>query len=159
MCVCIHVTSITDLNERAALEQQIMEFGQTPKQLFTKPHVARPNQMDIAVKNHKFFNSHTPPSLSIESKECDATEKGGTMDKGVNDVPDIWGKVGDLKVQYSYELHKAGVTGVRWSEDASVIYSIDQGIILLLHLHSVKYIHVLQDSKRYLTHPNCTSTA
>lgn len=29
---------IEDPNERASLEAQILEFGQTPKQLFTNPH-------------------------------------------------------------------------------------------------------------------------
>lgn len=32
---------ICDMNDRHALEVQIMEFGQVPKQLFTKPHVRR----------------------------------------------------------------------------------------------------------------------
>ena len=31
-------TSIRDPEERAAIELQIKEFGQTPKQLFTQPH-------------------------------------------------------------------------------------------------------------------------
>lgn len=31
-------TRIDDPNERASLEAQILEFGQTPKQLFTSPH-------------------------------------------------------------------------------------------------------------------------
>ena len=34
LCVC----SIRDPEELAAIELQIKEFGQTPKQLFTKPH-------------------------------------------------------------------------------------------------------------------------
>ena len=33
--------SVRDENERAAFETQIMEFGQTPKQLFTSPHPQR----------------------------------------------------------------------------------------------------------------------
>ena len=33
--------SITDPNERACMEIQIMEFGQVPKQLFKAPHPAR----------------------------------------------------------------------------------------------------------------------
>lgn len=33
--------SIRDPNERASLEDQILEFGQTPKQLFTQPHPQR----------------------------------------------------------------------------------------------------------------------
>jgi len=32
---------VKDANERVALETQIMEFGQTPKQLFDHPHPHR----------------------------------------------------------------------------------------------------------------------
>lgn len=32
---------VFDMNDRHALEVQIMEFGQIPKQLFTKPHVRK----------------------------------------------------------------------------------------------------------------------
>ena len=39
-------TSISDLNERAAMEQQIMEFGQTPRQLFLSPHPQRVAQSE-----------------------------------------------------------------------------------------------------------------
>jgi factor associated with neutral sphingomyelinase activation len=35
------IEKIEDLHERAALEMQIMEFGQTPKQLYVKPHPAK----------------------------------------------------------------------------------------------------------------------
>ena len=34
----VDIEKITDINQRIALELQIMEFGQTPKQLFIKPH-------------------------------------------------------------------------------------------------------------------------
>ena len=37
ICVCV-MYSIRDPEELAAIELQIKEFGQTPKQLFTKPH-------------------------------------------------------------------------------------------------------------------------
>lgn len=37
----LHLCSIADPNQRAALETQIMEFGQTPKQLFVQPHPKR----------------------------------------------------------------------------------------------------------------------
>ena len=33
--------SIKDANDRVAVETQIMEFGQTPKQLFDHPHPQR----------------------------------------------------------------------------------------------------------------------
>ncbi|XP_052745807.1 protein FAN isoform X2 [Bicyclus anynana] len=37
----IDLDCIYDMNDRHAFEVQIMEFGQVPKQLFTKPHVKR----------------------------------------------------------------------------------------------------------------------
>jgi len=39
----VDIDSITDVRERAAIESQIQEFGQTPKQLFLSPH---PSRMD-----------------------------------------------------------------------------------------------------------------
>lgn len=40
----VDLERIYDMNDRHALEVQIMEFGQVPKQLFTKPHVRRITQ-------------------------------------------------------------------------------------------------------------------
>lgn len=37
----MNLECIYDMNDRHALEVQIMEFGQVPKQLFTKPHVRK----------------------------------------------------------------------------------------------------------------------
>ncbi|XP_075992601.1 protein FAN-like [Anticarsia gemmatalis] len=37
----VNLECIYDMNDRHALEVQIMEFGQVPKQLFTKPHVKK----------------------------------------------------------------------------------------------------------------------
>ncbi len=37
----VDLEKIDDPNQRIALEMQIMEFGQTPKQLFVKPHPAK----------------------------------------------------------------------------------------------------------------------
>ena len=39
-------TSIRDPEERAAIELQIKEFGQTPKQLFTQPHPQKITKVD-----------------------------------------------------------------------------------------------------------------
>lgn len=42
-----------DLNERHALEVQIMEFGQIPKQVFTVPHPRRKNFRRISLEPHQ----------------------------------------------------------------------------------------------------------
>lgn len=40
----VDLECVYDMNDRHALEVQIMEFGQVPKQLFTKPHVRKATQ-------------------------------------------------------------------------------------------------------------------
>ena len=41
------ICSIKDANDRVAVETQIMEFGQTPKQLFDYPHPQRCLQTQV----------------------------------------------------------------------------------------------------------------
>ena len=48
----VDIDSITDPVKRSAIEVQITEFGQTPKQLFKMPHPKRSTQ----VFPPKFFN-------------------------------------------------------------------------------------------------------
>lgn len=49
------------MNDRHALEVQIMEFGQVPKQLFTKPHVKR-----IIHQVKKPLTSHSVSKYQLE---------------------------------------------------------------------------------------------
>ncbi|CAG9322235.1 NSMAF_3 [Blepharisma stoltei] len=57
----INIDEVSDLVERKSIEQQISEFGQTPKQLFTNPHPQRNSNTNII---HTFsedtllWNSH-----------------------------------------------------------------------------------------------------
>ena len=44
----VNLDQIEDDHRRRSIEQQIHEFGQTPKQLFTTPHIAR-NGMKIVI--------------------------------------------------------------------------------------------------------------
>lgn len=46
--------SITDLNHRHALEVQIMEFGQIPKQVFNVPHPKRKSALQILPEPTQF---------------------------------------------------------------------------------------------------------
>lgn len=43
----VDLAAITDLNDRLALEVQITEFGQVPKQLFSKPHPQRSRSFGV----------------------------------------------------------------------------------------------------------------
>ncbi len=51
-----------DPNEKESIKAQIMEFGQTPKQLFTRPHPARFSTPTLPVEI-------TPQATHIESIE------------------------------------------------------------------------------------------
>ena len=73
---------IEDPNERASLEAQILEFGQTPKQLFTSPHpqkLVKFYQSHVRVnyskKHHVSFSSiyiqNAQPSLSSPAMSID----------------------------------------------------------------------------------------
>ena len=41
--------SVENVEEKQCYESQIIEFGQTPKQLFTKPHPKKLKNLDIKV--------------------------------------------------------------------------------------------------------------
>jgi factor associated with neutral sphingomyelinase activation len=58
----VDLEAIKDVRERAALESQIQEFGQTPKQLFAGPHPARSE-----------LNAPIPVSISLSGLPRQAT--------------------------------------------------------------------------------------
>ncbi|ESO92986.1 hypothetical protein LOTGIDRAFT_119976, partial [Lottia gigantea] len=55
--------SLKDLNERSSMETQIMEFGQTPRQLFVTPHPQRFSSMAVP-------KTTTCTAHSIDSKDA-----------------------------------------------------------------------------------------
>lgn len=50
----VDLNNIQDWNQRHALEVQIMEFGQIPKQIFGKPH---PSKTCLLIKDFKQFGN------------------------------------------------------------------------------------------------------
>ncbi|KAG5896999.1 hypothetical protein JTB14_010751 [Gonioctena quinquepunctata] len=93
----VDLDSISDLNERHALEVQIMEFGQIPKQVFKVPH---PRRMlgDIPVE----------PS---QIQQSEITE-------------DVWKTAKSLELCTSFNSHKNTVSYLSISEDGTRITSV-----------------------------------
>lgn len=60
----VDIEKETDYRRRNALEIQIQEFGQTPKQLFTVPHPSRNSRMTISSVTTDSVPSSTPSSAS-----------------------------------------------------------------------------------------------
>uniref|UniRef100_A0A8C0G9U5 Neutral sphingomyelinase activation associated factor n=1 Tax=Chelonoidis abingdonii TaxID=106734 RepID=A0A8C0G9U5_CHEAB len=76
----VDLNSIMDPNEKVALLTQILEFGQTPKQLFTTPHPRRiiPKFKSLRTSSHNVSIDESPVSPSEESFE-DLTEESITL--------------------------------------------------------------------------------
>jgi hypothetical protein len=56
----VDLDAIDDPNERTALEMQISEFGQTPKQLFNVPHPRRNGALSVCLPAAAAGGVHGP---------------------------------------------------------------------------------------------------
>ncbi len=82
-CSCIF--RVHDPKELAAIELQVKEFGQTPRQLFTQPHPSR-------LTHHTHTPTPPPPSQSDEpvKTEADTTAGLGCVDSASCDIAEEW---------------------------------------------------------------------
>ena len=55
----VDLDSIQDLNQRHALEVQIMEFGQIPKQVFKVPHPSRKVGLPLLTEPYQVKSTET----------------------------------------------------------------------------------------------------
>ena len=69
----VDVASITDARQRVALELQINEFGQCPRQIFKTPHPSRlvcPAAADAMEIAQKAFTGGVPRAPNINTDGC-----------------------------------------------------------------------------------------
>lgn len=96
----VELDNIFDLEERLALEVQIGEFGQVPKQLFTSPHPARLNQ--------------------AQDVQDQAEQQ---LRRGVNQVK-LWKyNMTNLKMVCDYQLHREALSTLAMSVDNLWVFS------------------------------------
>ncbi|XP_075213392.1 protein FAN-like [Lycorma delicatula] len=105
----VDLDSVSDWSQRHGLEVQIMEFGQIPKQIFTKPH---PQRTCI-------YKIEKPLSCTKIGKE--AAKKGWT-----------------IKAKNVITSHKEAVTAIAFTEQYSEKCIVSVGHDSLLKIHSVK---------------------
>ncbi|XP_044751109.1 protein FAN-like [Coccinella septempunctata] len=67
----VDLDSITDLNQRHALEVQIMEFGQIPKQVFTVPHPRRKSKLLLLKEPSDSHRKPNPQEKWLQMCEVD----------------------------------------------------------------------------------------
>ncbi|CAH3169012.1 unnamed protein product [Porites evermanni] len=130
----VNLDGIDDPNERASLEAQILEFGQTPKQLFTSPH---PQKLVTGVSPNASTNP-SPISSSVlngESSSQTDTESEVSVpvikvnvdfDDGFNHNHAQWTNMEKLQQTTCHKLHKDTVTSVRLSKDCKNVFSVSQ---------------------------------
>uniref|UniRef100_A0A8C4IG08 Protein FAN n=1 Tax=Dicentrarchus labrax TaxID=13489 RepID=A0A8C4IG08_DICLA len=118
----IDCDSIEDPDQRIAMLTQILEFGQTPKQLFTTPHPQR-----ITPRFHNMTRSST--SQSEDSSFEDLTEESRKL---------AWAHMGNLKLFSSHKIHKEAVTGIAVTRDGAAIFSTSQDSTLKMYSKELK---------------------
>lgn len=98
--------SIKDLNRRHALEVQIMEFGQIPKQIFTIPHPQRIIKLPL----------YKQPSEEINKESL---------------LPsNVWRKLVKLKEVRMFSTHKDVISSLLITEDDSNVISVGHDCLL-----------------------------
>ena len=81
-CPCFGSVSIQDPNDLKIKETQIMEFGQTPKQLFTTPHPQRKASAftKLSISADPTPESQAPAAVGLEGG--DAPDIGAESEQG-----------------------------------------------------------------------------
>uniref|UniRef100_A0A3Q3W5A1 Uncharacterized protein n=1 Tax=Mola mola TaxID=94237 RepID=A0A3Q3W5A1_MOLML len=126
-------SNIKDPDQRIAMLTQILEFGQTPKQLFTSPHPQRITPRFHSMTRSPSSNSplsELSPSQCEDSSFEDLTEESRKL---------AWANMGNLKLLSSHKIHKA-VTGIAVTRDGAAIFSTSQALSSCLMLADGKTV-------------------
>ncbi|XP_069477194.1 protein FAN isoform X2 [Ambystoma mexicanum] len=127
----VDLNSIEDPDHEIAMLTQILEFGQTPKQLFTKPHPQRITQKSRSISrssSHSTSLIDYPVSPSEESFE-DLTEESRTL---------AWSNIGKLEIVDQHQIHKEPITGIAVSNNGSSIFTTSQDSTLKMFSKELK---------------------
>ncbi|XP_038068745.1 protein FAN-like isoform X1 [Patiria miniata] len=148
----VDLDSIKDPNEQASVKVQIMEFGQTPKQLFTKPH---PSRFSPAVPVSRHSNNSSPVPVPQPVEEESANERlrsdSDAFTDTHTDTQDLeedtasaiqrkgsllshqWDRMDQLQPACQHKLHKDTVKDVQVSDDGKTVFSVSQDTSLKLY--------------------------
>uniref|UniRef100_A0A8C9WUX3 Neutral sphingomyelinase activation associated factor n=1 Tax=Scleropages formosus TaxID=113540 RepID=A0A8C9WUX3_SCLFO len=114
----IDCDSIEDPDQKIAVLTQILEFGQTPKQLFTTPHpqriTPRFQSMTRTPSQNTSFNELSP---GTDSSFEDLTEESRRL---------AWSNMGKLKLVASHKLHKEAITGIAVTRNGASVFTTSQ---------------------------------
>jgi len=129
----LDLDSVDNVNERKCYEAQILEFGQTPKQLFQKPHPKKqlgssssiiPDEKEILHEDLK----QTIDDIPVLDLNCSF---GRQLSIEIDSGRLEWGA--SLKERCSLKLHKEAVNGICINKDATKIYTVSQDCQLKIY--------------------------
>ncbi|XP_074549891.1 protein FAN isoform X2 [Halichoeres trimaculatus] len=129
----IDCDSIKDPDQRIAMLTQILEFGQTPKQLFNSPHPQR-----ITPRFHNMSRSSSITSPVSELSTASQSEDSSFEDLTEESRRLVWANMGNIKVICSHKIHKECVTSVAVSRDGSSIFTTSQDSTLKMFSRELK---------------------
>lgn len=128
----VDLDNIKDIHERHSLEVQIMEFGQTPKQIFSQPH---PERCCTILPRSLSLTDDTMPETPQEA----ATEEVEKRDRRASTLQFLWKRnMADLTKVAEHMLHKETVTDVCLSRDKKSVVSVSQDSLLKLYSLDLK---------------------
>ena len=120
----VDVDPISDPIKHSSLKTQIMEFGQTPTQLFMQPHVCKP-----------FTNSYFQPYKASPSKSSNTALASPPLASPPLSRSD-WEGLSQLTFEISYKLHKESMTALCTLPKQNSIVSVSKDTLRLFSLTS-----------------------
>ncbi|KAF3703343.1 Protein FAN Factor associated with neutral sphingomyelinase activation [Channa argus] len=129
----IDCDSIEDPDERIAMLMQILEFGQTPTQLFTSPHPQR-----ITSQFHNMTRSSSINSPVSELSPVSQPEDSSFEDLTEESRKWAWANMGNLTPISSHKVHKEAVMDIAVTGDGAAIFSTSQDSTLKMFSRELK---------------------
>lgn len=139
----VDLDAIADPAERESLQAQIMEFGQTPKQLFSIPHPSRRSGMAGAAGSGSASTSTLDgPMTSVDDAvlgvdgsdgPLHVVETSASADADPATLIAVeWVQVHNLTMSSYHKLHRDAIQGASVSADGHTLYTVSQDCNLKL---------------------------
>eukprot|EP00055_Hartaetosiga_balthica_P012007 m.56608 g.56608 ORF g.56608 m.56608 type:complete len:931 (-) comp7806_c0_seq1:882-3674(-) len=152
----INLDDVSDAAERHAYETQIMEFGQTPRQLFHIAHPPRrgPVILREPVSNGEASNGEVVDEITQKVKPHDGIAEGSQNggEESIKELsqaadslslqPSSWSGFSNLELVLTLPLHKDIITCLTMSPDGNTLFSVSQDSTLTVYNLS-NYQHML----------------
>ncbi|XP_050670489.1 protein FAN-like [Leptidea sinapis] len=151
----IDLETIFDMNDRHAFEVQIMEFGQVPTQLFTKPHVRKITHKipRLLTRDHNGYRLECVDTIKLHKEAVTCVIRSGGRVMSV-------GKDGILKV-YDMVLKKQIRSVVLCRTQLSSCVMVDEHILAAggwdneIYLYDVEYGRIVESFRAHDDSVSC----